>query len=87
MTRFGEISSLWHKLKHLWQFYERLFSIWQKLLLTLVNFVYNWALFRVIKWTCYENYKSHLVTLQNYYLKSIFNEILSSRLTGKYLKF
>ena len=48
VTRFGEILPLWHKLKCLLEFYEGLFSIWQKLLLTSVNFVYNWALFKVV---------------------------------------
>ena len=62
-TRFGEILPLWHQLKCLWQFYESLFSIWQKLLPTWVNFMYNWAIFHGSKWTNYENYKSHLVTL------------------------
>ena len=38
MTRFGEILPLGHKLKCLWHFYLCLFSIWQKLLPTLVNF-------------------------------------------------
>ena len=51
VTRFGKISPLLHKLKCLWQIYEGLFSICQKLLLTLVNFVYNWAIFRSSKWT------------------------------------
>ena len=37
VTRFGEISPLWHKIKCLWQFCEGLFSIWQKVLPTLVN--------------------------------------------------
>ena len=63
-TRFGEISPLWHKLKCLWQFYEGLFRIWQKLSPTSLNFVYNWAIFhKCSKWTNNENYKSHLVTL------------------------
>ena len=51
VTRFGEILPLWHKLKCLWQFFEGLFSIWQKLPLTLVNFVYNWAISHGCKWT------------------------------------
>ena len=63
VNRFGEISALWHKLKCLWQFYEGLFSIGQKLLPTLVNFAYNWALFHGSKWVNNQNYKSHLVTL------------------------
>ena len=40
------MSPIWHKLNCLWQFYEGLFDICQKLLLTSVNFVYNWAIFR-----------------------------------------
>ena len=63
VTRFGENSTLWHKIKCLWQFCEGLFSIWQKVLPTLVNFVYNWAIFHGSKWTNNENYKSPLVTL------------------------
>ena len=63
VTRFGEISPLWQKLKCLWQFNEGLFSIWQKLLPTLANFVYNWAIFHGCKWTNNENYENHLVTL------------------------
>ena len=31
VTKFDEISPLWQKLKCLWQFYEGLFIIWQKL--------------------------------------------------------
>ena len=41
LTRFVEISPLWHKLKCLWEFYEGLFSGGQKLLPTLEQFVYN----------------------------------------------
>ena len=43
--------------------FEGLFSIWQKLLPTLANFVYNWAIFHGCKWTNNENYENHLVTL------------------------
>ena len=63
VTKFGEISPFWQKLKCLGQFYEGLFRIWQKLLSTLANFIYNWAIFHGIKWKNNENYKSHLVTL------------------------
>ena len=56
VTRFGEISSLW-------QFYDGLFRIWQKLLSTLANFIYDWAIFHGCKWTNHETYKSHLVIL------------------------
>ena len=55
-------SPLWHKLRCLWQFYEVLFSIRQKLLPTWVNFMHNWEIFHGSKWANYENYKSHLVT-------------------------
>ena len=48
MTRFGEISPLW-------QFYEGFFSIGQKLLPTLVNSEYNWAIFSGSKWANNEN--------------------------------
>ena len=41
VSRFVEISPLWHKLKCLWEFYEGLFSGGQKLLPTLEQFVYN----------------------------------------------
>ena len=61
VTRFGEISPLWHKLKWGW------FSIWQKLLPTLNFFGFNWAIFHCRKWTYNENYKSHLVTLLTVY--------------------
>ena len=63
MARFDDISPLLQKLKCLWQFYKGLFSIWQKLLPTLANFVHNWAIFHGCKWTNDENDKSHLVTL------------------------
>ena len=68
MTRFDEISPLWDKLKCLGKFFEVLFSIWQKLVLTLVNFVYNWAISHCSKWTNNENYKtiwSHLLVVTN----------------------
>ena len=51
VTRFGKISPLWHKLTFLWQCSEGLFSTWQKLVLTSVNFVYNWAISNGSKWT------------------------------------
>ena len=57
MTRFGEISPLWQKLN------EGLFGIWQKLLATSANFVYNWAICHGCKWKNNENFKCHLVTL------------------------
>ena len=63
VTRFGEILPLWQIIKCLWQFYEGLFSIWEKLLPTLAIFGYNWATFHCYKWTNNENYKSHLLTL------------------------
>ena len=63
VTRLGEILPLWQKIKFLWQFYEGLFSIWQKLLPTVANFVHNWAIFHGCKWTNNEYYKSYLVTL------------------------
>ena len=48
VTRFGKISPLWQKLNSLWQFNEGLFGIWQILLPTSANFVYNWANFVVV---------------------------------------
>ena len=39
VTNFGEISPLWRKLKCLWRSQDGLFSIWQKLLPTVVDFV------------------------------------------------
>ena len=41
----------------IWQFYEGLFCIWQKLLPTLVNSVCNWAILHGSKWANNENYK------------------------------
>ena len=62
-----------HKLKWPWQFYEGLCNFWQKLLLTLLSFVYNWAIFHGSKWTKNENYNSHLVTLPGSNLLSLFS--------------
>ena len=86
----GKISTLWHKLKYLMQFYEAQFSIWQKFLPTLVNFVNNWTIFHGCKWTNNENYKSHLVTLSvSHNILSLpfmfFLKVLSEMALSKYL--
>ena len=72
------------------QFYEAQFSIWQKFLPTLVNFVNNWTIFHGCKWTNNENYKSHLVTLSvSHNILSLpfmfFLKVLSEMALSKYL--
>ena len=37
MTRFGEISPLWHNFKRFGQIFEGVFSIWQKIILLWPN--------------------------------------------------
>ena len=86
----GKISTLWHKLKYLMQFYEAQFSIWKNFLPTLVNFVNNWTIFHGCKWTNNENYKSHLVTLSvSHNILSLpfmfFLKVLSEMALSKYL--
>ena len=45
--------------------FEGVFNIWQKLVLTSVNFVDNGAISHGSKWTNNENFESHLVTLRD----------------------
>ena len=50
VTRFGEVSPLWHDFRKLWSFWKGSFGIWQNFELTLVNFICCWAKFHCCKW-------------------------------------
>ena len=45
VTRFGEISPLWHNFKSLRQIFESLFIIWQNVYFTLAKMLCYWASF------------------------------------------
>ena len=51
VTRFGEISPLWHNVKKLWPFWKSSFCIWKDLELTLANFICFGAIFQFCKCT------------------------------------
>ena len=55
VTKFGEISPLWHNLQSLGQFLDGLFTIWQNFEPTLASFIYFWANFHRCKWPNVEN--------------------------------
>ena len=63
MTRFGEISSLWQKIRNIWQHLKGLFDIWQSCELTLGLFVCFWTKFHRCKWSNIKKQYCHLVTL------------------------
>ena len=48
VTRFGEISPLWHNVKKLWPFWKSSFCIWKDLELTLANFICFGAFFSFV---------------------------------------
>ena len=45
VTRFGEISRLWHNVKALWPFWKCSLCIWQNVELMLANFLCYWTYF------------------------------------------
>ena len=64
VARFGDISPIWQQKFSLWQFLEGLFSLWQNLEPTLVNFYAFGKKCNVIN----EKWSSHLVTLATFYV-------------------
>ena len=71
VTRFGDISPLWHDVKNLWPFWNSLFGIWQNFELTLTsNLIWQWAIFnvenglgnilQVIQQSCYTDCKRRI---------------------------
>ena len=57
VTRFGEISPLWHNIKKHLSFWKSSFSIWKHFELTFGNFKWFWPIFQFCK---YQNIKQIL---------------------------
>ena len=63
VTRFGEISPLWHNFKNLWDIFEGLFCAWENVDPGVAKMFYSWASFNCCGWSNTLKQFIHLVTL------------------------
>ena len=88
VTRYGEISPLWHDVTYLWPFWKGSVSIWQNVELANVNFIYFGQVFIVVNGQLLKSQSSRLVTMVacDYYLLDMLACVfLTWSLTGSHL--